>query len=285
MLVIEGDEDAKAALVYALRESGYAVEACGEAVPGFRKACAMLPDCIVLNPQLPDIDGVWIARKIRTETGPIAKVPLLFVGDGTDASMRIRTLNVGADVFIARPTPTEDIVAQIAALIGMARRLDAGKADSEPMSMSVGAAIRGDLGEFPIASLLMMFEMERRSGIVEVACESGKRASLTLTSGLFSSTELAGQGRPALEVLRAVLSWQAGRFSFHARDSNSLPAPRASIAALVLEAVRLDDEARNPDVAELDAEDLIEADSLRGANEVNDTERPPGELPGPPDVF
>ena len=264
MLVIDGDEWTSSVLVRALREKGYAVDACGEAVAGFRKACeAPVPECIVLTPELPDIDGAWVARKVRTEPGPLAKVPILFVGEVSDRSERTQTLNVGADVFLARPISNDEIVAQIGALIAMAHRHN-GKADSSsPASMSSAAAIRGDLSAFPLASLLMMFEMERRSGLVEVVSSSGKRASLTLTDGLFASTEVAGAQRPALEVLREVLSWRAGRFSFQPRESGLLPAPRASVGALVLEAMRLEDEEKSP-LQELDSELLVDAvDSRR----------------------
>lgn len=273
VLVIDGDDNARSALVLALQEKGYEVDACNEAVPGFRRACEVTPDCIVLTPELPDIDGVWVARKVRMEPGIVAKVPILFVGELTDQGIRTQTLNVGADVFLARPLSNEEIVAQITALIGMARRLDSSEVDDAPPSMSVTAAIRGDLSAFPIASLLMMFEMERRSGLIEVVAQSGKRATLTLTSGLFASTEVAGQPRPALEVLREVLSWRAGRFSFHVRESESLPAPRASVGALVLEAMRLEDEEKGP-LPELSSDDLEEAvESRDGAG---------GTVPAPP---
>lgn len=275
MLVIEGDANTRDSLVGALREKGFTVEASPEAVPGFRKACELTPDCIVVNPDLPDIDGVWVARKIRTEPGAIAKVPLLFLGELPDKSVRTQALNVGADAFLARPITDEEIVAQVAALIAMARRLDTAAADDEPKSM-VSAAIRGDLSAFPIASLLMMFEMERRSGLIEVVAVSGKRARLTLTSGLFASTEIEGAQRPAIEVLREVLAWRAGRFSFQPRESESLPAPRASVGALVLEAMRLEDEEKGP-LPELSSDDLVEADSIRGDKASNTVPSPPPE--------
>ncbi|MBX3259723.1 MAG: response regulator [Labilithrix sp.] len=259
VLVIDGDEWVASALVRALQEKGYVVDASGEAVAGFRKASETTPDCIVLSPELPDIDGAWVARKVRTEAGALSKVPILFVGDlSEDRSARARTLNVGADVFLDRPISNDEIVAQIGALIAMARRLDGRDAEGSPSSTSVAAAIRGDLSAFPLASLLMMFEMERRSGLVEVVATSGKRASLTLTDGLFASTEIAGAPRPALEVLREVLAWRAGRFSFQPRESRSLPAPRASVGALVLEAMRLEDEEKSP-LQEIGPDDLVDA--------------------------
>lgn len=269
--MIEGDEATGRSLAKALEEKGYVVDLCGEAMVGFRKACETVPDAIVLSPELPDIDGAWVARRVRTETGAIAKVPILFVGELTDRSVRTQTLNVGADVFLARPISDEEIVAQIGALVAMAWRLGGKEADgSMPSSTSVAAAIRGDLSAFPLASLLMMFEMERRSGVVDVVAQSGKRASLTLTDGLFASTSVGGAQRPALEVLREVLSWRAGRFSFGSRENGggASSTPRASVGALVLEAMRLEDEEKSPSMMapsmqelELGPDDLIEAPS------------------------
>ncbi|HVJ88528.1 MAG TPA: response regulator [Labilithrix sp.] len=264
VLVIEADEGAGKGLVRALEESGHAVDLCGEAVVGFRKACETVPDCIVVSPELPDIDGAWVARRIRTEAGAISKVPIVFVGELHDRSVRTQTLNVGADVFLARPLSDEEIVAQIDAIISMARRIgNRGDADGPPSSMSFSAAIRGDLSAFPLASMLMMFEMERRSGLLEVVSLSGNRCTLTLSTGMFARTSLGGAERPALEVLRETLGWRAGRFSFQPRESATLPPPRVPVGALVLEAMRLEDEEIGP-LPELSADELIDADSIRG---------------------
>jgi CheY-like chemotaxis protein len=262
ILVIEGDAPLAAAMEKALEAMGFYAAVCSGAQDGFRKAVEDHWDCIVCNPELPDIDGLWVARRVRTEPGPIAKVPILFVGELGDKSIRSQALGVGVDVFIARPPASEDdIVAQVSALVAMSRRLDS--EESAPSSMSSSAAVRGDLSAFPLASMLMMFEMERRSGIVQVVAQSGKRCVLTITDGFFSSTESAGQQRPPLEVLREVLGWRAGRFSFHPRESGTLPAPRASMGALVLEAMRLEDEAMSP-LPELDSNELVDADTKAG---------------------
>jgi CheY-like chemotaxis protein len=274
VLVVDGDEWIGNVLARVLKDKGYAVDVCTEAREGFRKACETNPDCVVCNPDLPDIDGVWLARRLRTEAGPIAKVPLLFVGE-IDKDIRTQALAAGADVVVARPPASNDeVAAQVDALVAMARRLDGRKDDSgAPSSLFTQAALRGDLSAFPLASLLMMFEMERRSGTVHVVAVSGKRAQLTLADGLFASTEVGGEQRPALEVLREVLSWRAGRFSFQPKESGTLPAPRASVGALVLEAMRLEDEEKGP-LPELSPDDLIE--------EAVKSSRQPDVPPAPP---
>lgn len=241
ILVVDGDEWTAKLLTRSLEEQGWQVELFSEARAAFQRACELVPDCIVSATELPDIDGVWLARRIRTEASSVSKVPILFIGGEDEPNARGQALSVGGDVFVRRPVTNDDLVASIGALVQMARRLRGTISDAPP-SAGAMAAIRGDLSLFPLASILMMFEMERRSGSIDVVSASGKRASLLLVEGLFSNTEIAGRPKPALDVLREVLSWRAGRFSFSPRDAGHLPTPRASVGALVLEAMRLEDE-------------------------------------------
>ena len=66
VLVIDGDEWIGPLLARALREKGFEADVCGEAREGFTKACATMPDCVVCSFELPDIDGYWVARRLRT---------------------------------------------------------------------------------------------------------------------------------------------------------------------------------------------------------------------------
>jgi two-component system OmpR family response regulator len=242
ILVIDGDEWLGRLLARVLQETGFVTDFCEDARSGFHKACETVPDGIVCSVVLPDIDGFWVARRIRTEGGPVAKTPILLVGDIADKEARIQGLHVGADAVLERPVTNEEIVAQMDALVSMARRFKPEGGGEEQAAPSLAAAFRGDLSNFPLASVLMMLEMERRTGSLEVVSGSNKRALLTLSAGLFANTELAGESRTALEVLREVLAWRSGRFAFRPRDAGSLPPPRGSVGALVLEAMRLEDE-------------------------------------------
>jgi CheY-like chemotaxis protein len=247
VLVIDGDEWIGPLLARALREKGFEADVCGEAREGFTKACATMPDCVVCSFELPDIDGYWVARRLRTEAGSMARTPVIMLGELNDQATRAQAFAAGADVVLARPVSNDDVVAQIEALVAMSRRYGADDSGG-PSSTSVAAAIRGDLSMFPLASVLMMFELERRSGLIDVVSSGGTRAVLTIAHGLFATTELAGDAKPAIEVLRAVLSWRAGRFSFVSRDPENMPPPRDSVGALVLEAMRLEDEKNNEPV-------------------------------------
>ena len=241
ILVIDGDEWLARLLGRLLQEKGFATEYCEDARSGFERALAIVPDCVVCSVVLPDIDGFWVARRIRTESGAVSKTPIVLVGDIRDQDVRVQGLHVGADVVLERPVSNEEIVAQVDALVAMASRLRTEPVD-EQAAPSIAAAFRGDLANFPLASVLMMPELERRTGTLDVISGTGKRAVLVLSTGLFANTEVGGVSGTPLEVLREVLGWRSGRFAFRTREVGSLPPARGSVAAVVLEAMRLEDE-------------------------------------------
>ncbi|MCA9587576.1 MAG: response regulator [Myxococcales bacterium] len=249
VLVIDGDEWLAALLAKLLRDTGYEVDVCAEARAGFELACKVLPDCIICAVDLPDIDGFWVARRIRTEQGFISLTPFLFLTNDQDKEQRLQGLQVGADVYLQKPFTNEEVVAQVHALIQMARRLRERRDSylSGPSSSNQTAAFRGDLSQFPLATLLMMLEMERRSGRLAVVAPSGTKAVFELAAGMFILAKVDEEKKPPLEVLREVLSWRSGRYWFRTKGSIPPPsrvAPRESVGALVLEAMRLEDEER-----------------------------------------
>ena len=227
-----------------LKAKSFEVDVCTEAREGFQTACRTVPDGVVCALDLPDIDGFWVARRIRTEGGPVARVPIVFVGEATEKDTRVQALHVGGDVFLARPASAVEVIAQVEALLSVVHRH---RSDAEEPSVpSLAVAFRGDLSSFPLASILMMLELERRTGTLEIVSSAGTRAVLNLSGGLFASTEIDEVGKPPIETLRLVLSWRAGKFGFRSRQMHSLPPPGGPVGALVLEAMRLDDEQKGP---------------------------------------
>jgi len=103
ILIIEQDEWESTLLAKFLGEAGYEVHVAGEARAGFEKVRELQPDCILCDVSLPDIDGFWVARRVRTEPSPVATAPFLFLTDAEDIESRLQGLNVGADLYLTRP--------------------------------------------------------------------------------------------------------------------------------------------------------------------------------------
>ncbi len=243
VLIIEDDPWTASVLAKFLRERGHEVFLCGDARGGFQKACEWMPDCIVCNTTLPDIDGFWVARRVRTETTPVATTPFLFVTSEAEREGRIQGLHVGADAYMTRPFTNDEAVAQVEALIEMARRLRARRDSfvSEAPTNGRGAAFRGDLAQMSLATVLMVLGMERRAGRLKITTD-GHAAELLVVADTFAAGELDGEQHPPLDVLRVALKWKKGTFYFRP-TTDTVADGRASVSAMLLEAMQLEDEA------------------------------------------
>jgi DNA-binding response OmpR family regulator len=246
VLIIEQDEWESTLLAKFLGEAGYEVHLASEARAGFDAVRALEPDCILCDVALPDIDGFWVARRVRTESSPVATTPFLFLTNAADIESRLQGLNVGADLYLTRPFHDEEVVAQVGALIDMAKRLKKQRESFTsvgPVS-APGAAFTGDIAQMSVATVLTLLELERRSGHLKVRSDSGKIAVLVLQHGTVSGATLDDQPVEPTPLLREALRWKRGSFSFRSAEIASPDGPRQTIGGLLIEAMRLEDEAR-----------------------------------------
>jgi two-component system, OmpR family, response regulator len=248
VLIIEHEEWEATLLSRFLTEAGFEVHVAAEARSGFDKVRELQPDCILCNVNLPDIDGFWVARRVRTEPSRVATTPFLFLTDADDQESRLQGLNVGADLYLTKPFHNEEVVAQVGALIDMANRLrrQRDSFSAEAPTSSPGAAFTGDIAQMSVATVLTLLELERRSGQLKVQGEGHQVALLELYDGKFASGTMNDKPLSSTDLLREVLRWKKGRFSF--RGKLSLPAAdsgeQQKIGGLLLEAMRLEDESR-----------------------------------------
>ena len=248
VLIIEEEEWEAALLTRFLSEAGFEVHVAGEARAGFDKVRELQPDCILCSVNLPDIDGFWVARRVRTEPTRVSTTPFLFLTDADDTESRLQGLNVGADLYLTKPFRNDEVVAQVSALIDMANRLRRQRdsfSSEGPLASLNGAAFSGDIAQMSVATVLTLLELERRSGNLKVRGEGGKVALLELTDGKFASGTLDEKPWNSTDLLRETLRWKKGSFSFRgSQGATSDSGDQQKIGGLLLEAMRLEDESR-----------------------------------------
>jgi DNA-binding response OmpR family regulator len=244
VVVIENDDWIARLLEEGLNDAGYEVILASEALEGFQRACEKSPDCIICDVALPDFDGYWVAHKVRADPSAISTTPFLFLTQADDEASPLEAFNVGADVQLTKPFRLDEVVAQVGALVEMAKRLRKTRnsfldRNAQP---PVGEALRGDLAQMSIATVLALLEMERRSGQLQVAegdGKSGSVATIDLASGFATGGTLTGTSTGLLQILREIMKWKSGLLTFHVGKDAPAPNPKRPIGAILMEAVQL----------------------------------------------
>jgi DNA-binding response OmpR family regulator len=247
VLIIEADEWLAALLGKFLGDAGFDVAFATEAREGFDKIRELLPDCILCDVSLPDIDGFWVARRVRTEPSAVSTTPFLFLTEADDRESRLQGLHVGADLYLSKPLRSEEVVAQVGAMIDMANRLKQKRESfsSESPSSTRDSAFQGDVAQVSLSTVLTLLDLERRSGRLKVKGSDGRRAELELEEGKFVGVTIAGKAGDPTEQLRELLRWKSGTFAFKPDAPGSLPRQkRQSLGGILLEAIRREDEAK-----------------------------------------
>jgi two-component system, OmpR family, response regulator len=236
VVILEDDDWVARLLETGLREHGYDVTTAAEALEGFRRISELGPDCVICDVTLPDFDGYWVAQQVRSGPTQIAATPLLFLGPMDDEGSGLRGLQTGADALVTKPFRMEEVIAQVDALVDMAKRLQKARASISQRPVPVAHALAGNIDEMSIVTVLTILEMERRSGELKLA-SSSNAATIELRSGYASGGTVKGQSKELVDVLRQVLSWKTGTFSFSVGPDVPAPERKRTIAGMLVEAV------------------------------------------------
>src|ERR1700687_3593582 len=113
-LLVEDDVALAKSLERGLREQAYAVDVATDGEDALYKASINPYDAIILDVNLPKIDGLTVCRTIRKE-GWAVRILMLPARGNTDD--RIQGLDSGADDYLAKPFEFEELLARLRALL------------------------------------------------------------------------------------------------------------------------------------------------------------------------
>jgi len=114
VLVIEDDDSVRAAIRRALLLAGYEVIQAPTGQEGIMSAQSNVPDAIVLDLGLPDIDGVQVCRNLRI-TGN--RTPILMLTARAAVEDRVDGLEAGADDYLVKPYDVRELEARLKAIL------------------------------------------------------------------------------------------------------------------------------------------------------------------------
>lgn len=123
VLVVEDEPEIAEILEGYLRRDGYRTERAGDGKTALNLYRAAKPDLVLLDIQLPEIDGLEVLRRIRSD----GNTPVIMVTARTEDLDKLLGLELGADDYISKPFSPREVVARVKAVLRRASPAEEGK--------------------------------------------------------------------------------------------------------------------------------------------------------------
>jgi two-component system, OmpR family, response regulator AdeR len=120
VLVVEDEPDIAEMLEVYLKRDGYRTERAADGKTALNLYRAVKPDLVLLDVQLPQIDGLEVLRKIRSD----GNTPVIMVTARTEDLDKLLGLELGADDYVSKPFSAREVVARVKAVLRRSNNTD-----------------------------------------------------------------------------------------------------------------------------------------------------------------
>jgi two-component system phosphate regulon response regulator PhoB len=116
VLVVEDEEDIRELVSYHLLKEGYQVAGVGSGEEALATAAAQPPDLILLDLMLPDLDGLTVCQRLRSQPRT-QSVPIVMLTAKGEESDIVGGLNLGANDYVTKPFSPKVLMARVRAVL------------------------------------------------------------------------------------------------------------------------------------------------------------------------
>jgi two-component system OmpR family response regulator len=113
ILIADDDPHIRELLSFALTKAGMSVTEVGDGEAALAAAAAQTPDLIILDINMPRMDGLEVCRRLRAE----GNLPILFLSSRDDEIDRVLGLELGGDDYVVKPFSPREVVARVGAIL------------------------------------------------------------------------------------------------------------------------------------------------------------------------
>jgi DNA-binding response OmpR family regulator len=129
LALVEDDQDLATTLALALERDGFGVDRYQTGREGLAGILGSPPDLVLLDLNLPDLDGLSLCRELR-ETPAVHDLPIIILTARVEEGDRVLGLDLGADDYVTKPVSLRELKSRIRALLRR-RSLDTGVPEDE----------------------------------------------------------------------------------------------------------------------------------------------------------
>lgn len=118
LLLVEDDERLSELITRYLSQNGFRVDSTARGADALERIARSPPDLIILDVNLPDLDGFAICRQVR----PALSIPILILTARNNDIDHVLGLELGADDYVVKPVEPRVLMARIQALLRRSRK-------------------------------------------------------------------------------------------------------------------------------------------------------------------
>ena len=112
VLAIDDDEMTRQFVTSVLQPAGYEVRTASGGVSGLQQATASPPDVVLLDVQMPDLDGYEVCRRLR-QAEQTRGIPIIMLTASEDPKLNHLAYEAGAQACVPKPFRREALIATI----------------------------------------------------------------------------------------------------------------------------------------------------------------------------
>jgi CheY-like chemotaxis protein len=225
-VIAEPGAELRGRLSLCLSGAGFQITAFESALEVIAASADWRPDVVIAAAEMSLMNGIELGLAMA-EHRNLMDVPLFLIGEDASDMSRLEAYRAGVSDFIPSPFLDEELLIRVGRVV-------------VPSSPST-SALRGNLADVGIGTLLSLFEFERKSGVL-LALRPGELMRAFLFDGSILKIESGDLAlSPRARVMR-LLDWQDGRFEFTSTPVAGNDEVGASTTTLLLEHARLRDE-------------------------------------------
>ncbi len=150
ILIVDDDIDSLKLIGLMLQRHGYEVAAANAGNQAVSKAASDLPDLIILDVMMPDMDGYEVTRRLRAN--PTTRtIPIIMFTAKTLIDDKVKAFELGADDYLTKPTHPAELASRVKAILSRNVEKDANNA-AQKSSLVLGVmGVKGGVGTTTIA--------------------------------------------------------------------------------------------------------------------------------------
>ncbi len=116
ILVVDDEEDLVELMTFNLERSGFKTHTAFNGKDALEIARNEIPDLVVLDLMLPDVDGLEVYRQLQRDE-KTAKIPVIMLTAKADEVDRVVGLELGADDYVTKPFSPREVVLRVKAIL------------------------------------------------------------------------------------------------------------------------------------------------------------------------